>query len=58
MKAFTIAAAIQKGIPLNYKINSPNPIDLSGKKFSTCTGTTKVDDYNPGNSTKNVPVRP
>jgi membrane peptidoglycan carboxypeptidase len=55
MKAFTIAAAIQKGIPLNYKINSPSPIHLGGKKFTTCTGTTKVDDYNPQNSTKNVP---
>ena len=36
MKAFTIAAAIQKGFLTNYKINSPNRIDLSGKKFSTC----------------------
>ncbi|HEY0472561.1 MAG TPA: transglycosylase domain-containing protein, partial [Kribbella sp.] len=28
MKAFTIAAAIQKGIPLNYMINSPKTLDL------------------------------
>jgi len=55
MKAFTIAAAIQKGFPLNYKINSPNQINLSGKKFSTCDGTTSAPDYTPGNSTKNVP---
>jgi membrane peptidoglycan carboxypeptidase len=55
MKAFTIAAAIQKGFPLNYKINSPSPISLGGKKFSTCDGTTMVDSYNPKNSTKNVP---
>ncbi|MFF0266535.1 transglycosylase domain-containing protein [Kribbella sp. NPDC004536] len=54
MKAFTIAAAIQKGFPLNYKINSPNQIDLSGKKFSTCNGTTEAPDYTPSNSTKNV----
>ena len=40
MKAFTIAAAIQKGFPLNHRINSPKTINLSGKKFSTCTGTT------------------
>src|SRR4051795_6140723 len=52
MKAFTIAAAIQKGIPLNYKINSPEQIDLSGKKFSTCTGTVSDPDYHPKNSTK------
>jgi membrane peptidoglycan carboxypeptidase len=52
MKAFTIAAAIQKGIPLNYRINSPAQIDLSGKKFSTCTGWTLDPDYHPKNSTK------
>jgi len=56
MKAFTIAAAIQKGFPLNYKINSPNQINLSGKKFSTCDGTTSAPSYTPGNSTTNVPV--
>ncbi|MGW6279025.1 penicillin-binding protein [Kribbella sp. NPDC055071] len=56
MKAFTIAAAIQKGFPLNYKINSPNTIDLGGKKFSTCNGTvTTPDSYHPSNSTHNVP---
>ncbi len=52
MKAFTIAAAIQQGIPLNYRINSPSPIDLSGVKFKTCTGTTADDDYHPKNSTR------
>ena len=57
MKAFTIAAAIQKGFPLNYKINSPNQIDLTRKKFSTCSGTTEsFDSYTPSNSTTNVPV--
>ncbi len=54
MKAFTVAAAIQKGFPINYQINSPNEIDLSGKKFSTCDGTTSAPDYTPSNSTKNV----
>ena len=57
MKAFTLAAAIQKGFPLNYKINSPNEIDLTRKKFSTCSGTTEsFDSYTPSNSTSNVPV--
>ncbi|HET6743390.1 MAG TPA: penicillin-binding protein [Kribbella sp.] len=56
MKAFTIAAAIQKGIPLNYKINSPSPLDMSGMKYTDCNGTHKVDDgYAPKNSTTNVP---
>ncbi|MFF1823464.1 penicillin-binding protein [Kribbella sp. NPDC058245] len=56
MKAFTIAAAIQKGFPITHTIPSPNTIDLSGKKFSTCDGTTSAPDYTPSNSTKNVPV--
>ncbi|MEU4192092.1 transglycosylase domain-containing protein [Kribbella sp. NPDC026611] len=54
MKAFTIAAAIGKGVPTTYRINSPQQIDLSGKKFSTCNGTTSDDDYNPSNSTKTI----
>ncbi|WP_328993249.1 penicillin-binding protein [Kribbella sp. NBC_01245] len=52
MKAFTLAAALEKGIPLNYRINSPDQIDLSGKKFTTCTGTTRDPDYRPRNSTR------
>ena len=51
MKAFTIAAAIQKGLPLTYRINSPPQIDLSGKKFQTCRGFTRDPDYRPKNST-------
>ncbi|TCC48716.1 PASTA domain-containing protein [Kribbella capetownensis] len=54
MKAFTIAAAIEKGVPLTYRINSPQQIDLSGKKFSTCSGTTSAPDYKPKNSTKTI----
>ncbi|MGW6280159.1 transglycosylase domain-containing protein [Kribbella sp. NPDC055071] len=55
MKAFTIAAAIQKGVPTTYRINSPSPLDLSGKRFSTCNGVTWDDNYNPKNSTHTVP---
>jgi len=51
MKAFTIAAALQKGIAMDYRINSPEQIDLSGKKFQTCTGYTRDPDYTPKNST-------
>ena len=54
MKAFTIAAAIGKGVPLTYRINSPQTLPLSGKKFSTCTGVTSDDDYTPKNSTKTI----
>jgi membrane peptidoglycan carboxypeptidase len=52
MKAFTLAAAIQKGFPLSYRINSPEQIDLSGKRFRTCTGWTRDPDYRPRNSTR------
>ncbi len=52
MKAFTIAAAIQKGIPINYRINSPAVLDLGGAKFQTCSGpTTANKNYRPKNST-------
>ncbi|MFI5732535.1 penicillin-binding protein [Kribbella sp. NPDC051587] len=56
MKAFTIAAAIQKGYSINYKIPSPSPLHFEGSKFSTCNGNVTVpDDYQPTNSTDNVP---
>ncbi|MFD3401418.1 transglycosylase domain-containing protein [Kribbella sp. NPDC058693] len=52
MKAFTIAAAIQQGIPIDYKINSPQQIDLSGVRFRTCDGSTRDLNYQPQNSTR------
>ncbi|WBQ08157.1 transglycosylase domain-containing protein [Kribbella sp. CA-293567] len=52
MKAFTVAAALQRGLPMSYRIDSPAQIDLSGKKFRTCKGVTEDPDYKPKNSTK------
>ncbi|TWD72047.1 membrane peptidoglycan carboxypeptidase [Kribbella amoyensis] len=52
MKAFTIAAAIQQGLPLTYRINSPAQIDLSGRRFKTCSGSTRDPNYRPRNSTR------
>ncbi|MGZ0153310.1 penicillin-binding protein [Kribbella sp. WER1] len=54
MKAFTIAAAIARGVPTTYRIRSPQTIDLSGKNFETCNGPTSADNYTPKNSTKTV----
>jgi membrane peptidoglycan carboxypeptidase len=54
MKAFTIAAAIGKGVPTTYRIRSPQTISLGGQNFSTCHGPISVDSYNPKNSTKTV----
>ncbi|TDO58999.1 membrane peptidoglycan carboxypeptidase [Kribbella sp. VKM Ac-2571] len=51
MKAFTIAAALSKGIPMDYRINSPQQIDLRNKKFRTCSGWTRDPTYQPKNST-------
>ena len=51
MKAFTLAAAIQQGVPLNHRINSPQTINLSGAKFRTCKGTVSAPKYTPSNST-------
>jgi membrane peptidoglycan carboxypeptidase len=52
MKVFTLAAAIQKGVPLDYRINAPKQLDLRGKKFRTCKGWVSAPDYSPKNSTK------
>jgi membrane peptidoglycan carboxypeptidase len=51
MKAFTIAAALSKGIAMDYRINSPAQIDLRNKKFRTCSGWTRDPTYQPKNST-------
>ena len=52
MKAFTIAAALSKGIPMDTRINSPEQIDLRTKKFRTCKGWTRDPTYQPSNSTR------
>ncbi|MFF0342732.1 transglycosylase domain-containing protein [Kribbella sp. NPDC004875] len=52
MKAFTIAAAIQQGIPIDYRINAPAQIDLSGVRYRTCHGWTRDMNYQPKNSTR------
>ena len=41
-KLFTLAAALEKGIPINKKFNAGSPMDFSGKRFRTCKGSTKV----------------
>ena len=52
MKVFTLAAAIQRGVSLDYPINAPETIDLSKKRFATCTGYVSAPDYKPRNSTR------
>ncbi|RYY14034.1 MAG: penicillin-binding protein, partial [Alphaproteobacteria bacterium] len=53
-KAFTMAAAFEKGIPISKKYNAKSPYDFTGRRFDTCRGnnTGKVgpDKYAPKNS--------
>jgi len=52
-KIFTIAAALEKGIPISKKFNAKSPYNFTGKRFDTCRGanTGKVyDHYAPKNS--------
>ena len=41
-KAFTMAAALEKGIPISKKYNAKSPYNFTGKSFDTCKGKTKV----------------
>jgi membrane peptidoglycan carboxypeptidase len=41
-KAFTAAAALEKGIPLSKKYNAKHSMDLGGRGFSSCEGRDKI----------------
>ena len=41
-KAFTAAAALEKGIPLSKRYNAARTMDFSGRSFETCDGTSQV----------------
>ena len=38
-KVFTMAAALEKGIPISKKFNARSPFDFSGRSYETCKGT-------------------
>ncbi|MGI8458754.1 MAG: transglycosylase domain-containing protein [Propionibacteriaceae bacterium] len=51
-KAFTAAAALDKGIPLSKKYNARATMDFTGTSWSTCKGThVQTSPYKPKNST-------
>ena len=50
-KAFTAAAALEKGVPLTKKFNARSPMDFSNARFSTCLGFARDPKYRPKNST-------
>jgi membrane peptidoglycan carboxypeptidase len=41
-KAFTIAAALEKGIPISKRFNARSPMNFSGKSYSSCSGRNRV----------------
>jgi membrane peptidoglycan carboxypeptidase len=41
-KVFTLAAALEKGIPINKKFNARSPMDFSGREYQSCKGREKV----------------
>jgi len=41
-KAFTIAAALEKGIPISKSFNAKSPYNFTGRSFDTCDGKKKV----------------
>ncbi len=42
-KAFTAAAALEKGIPMTKKFDAKRTMDFSGKSFSSCEGREQVN---------------
>ncbi|CAA9301830.1 MAG: Multimodular transpeptidase-transglycosylase, partial [uncultured Friedmanniella sp.] len=49
-KTFTMAAALEKGIPISKKFNARSPYDFTGKKYQSCVGTQRVPKYKVRNS--------
>jgi membrane peptidoglycan carboxypeptidase len=41
-KAFTIAAALEKGIPISKKFNARSPLNFGGRSYSSCDGKEHV----------------
>ncbi len=51
-KAFVLAAAIEKGIPLSTQINAPQTISIPNNRFRDCNGPlNSFDTWSPQNST-------
>jgi len=50
-KAFTAAAALEKGYPLTKTYDARSPMDFTHTTFSTCIGPARDPSYRPKNST-------
>jgi membrane peptidoglycan carboxypeptidase len=49
-KVFTMAAALEKGIPITKKFNARSPFDFTGRPYQSCRGTEHVTKYKVKNS--------
>ena len=49
-KLFTLAAALEKGIPINKKFNSPQRLDFSGRYFQSCESRERIGRFPVSNS--------
>jgi membrane peptidoglycan carboxypeptidase len=43
-KLFTLAAALEKGIPISKKFNAKSPLSFTGRRFTSCRGRERVWD--------------
>jgi membrane peptidoglycan carboxypeptidase len=43
-KLFTLAAALEKGIPISKTFNARSPFDFTGRRFTSCRGRERVWD--------------
>ncbi len=44
-KSFTMAAALEKGIPISKKFNAKSPYNFTGKTFQSCQGQEQIGRY-------------
>ena len=49
-KAFTIAAALEKGIPISKKFNARSPLNFTGRSFNSCRGKERIGQFPVKNS--------
>ncbi|MDN5725354.1 MAG: transglycosylase domain-containing protein [Propionibacteriales bacterium] len=56
-KAFTIAAALERGIPMDKRYDARSPMDFTGQTFESCSGPITLGKYKVSNSTgRNGPM--
>jgi membrane peptidoglycan carboxypeptidase len=44
-KLFTLAAALEKGIPISKRFNARSPLNFTGRRYTSCRGRERVWDH-------------